>query len=141
MTDIVGKIHNVHLLTDIFGRFPTFHDSEILRITLDRGERGSFGPSLEASIHLFEMTADVDKNNKFILKNHVVALFIFSQIANLRIDDFNRQNVINELIIIDHPSEGKDGNVRFKITFEGIYGIDASFECSSIAVQSVQPFV
>jgi len=109
MTNTIGKIHNVHLLTDIFGRFPTFHDSEVLRITLDRGERGSFGPSLEVAIHLFEMTADVDENNKFVLKNHVSVVFRFSEITNLRIDDFNSQNVINELII-DRHSEQKDGN-------------------------------
>ena len=39
---IETKIENANLLTDIFGCFPSFHDAEVLRITLDRGDRHDF---------------------------------------------------------------------------------------------------
>jgi hypothetical protein len=53
---IESNIENSHLLTDIFGRWPSFHDAELLRMTLGRGEAQSFSPYLQATIHVFEMT-------------------------------------------------------------------------------------
>jgi Asp-tRNA(Asn)/Glu-tRNA(Gln) amidotransferase C subunit len=134
-----SKIQNSHLLTGIFGRWPSFHDAEVLRITLDRGESGSFEPSLEAVIHVFEMTSEVDDKGYYLLKNHVAVCFRFREIVNLSLEGFNQQNVLQHLAI-DHLSDREQDKVKFKVVFEGIFGVEAEFHCESISIESVEPY-
>jgi hypothetical protein len=137
MNASINEIQNAHFLTDIFGRFPSFHDSEVLTVTLDRGEKSN--PSLEAIVHLFEMTSAVDANGGYVLKNHVLVHFCFSKIKNLELNDFNLQNVLHALHF--EPCFDLDGSSSgFKVIFEGIYGMHATFECESVSIESVEPY-
>lgn len=136
MIDIPKQIRNVELLTDIFGRFPSFHDSEIVRLALERGSRNESGPILTAEVHVFEMTKEVDSQNKFILKNHTLAALRFAGVRDLVIDDFNQQNVVGGLSIESSPN-----GHEFSVAFESLYGADLRFRCGSISVESVQPFL
>ena len=137
---IESKIQNSHLLTDIFGRWPSFHDAEVLRLTLDRGERDNFEPSLEAAVHVFEMTSDVDDKGRYVLNNHVVVRFRFSRIVNLSLEGFNRQNVL-QYLEIENLSDREQDKVKFKVLFEGIFGVKAKFHCDSVNLESVEPYV
>jgi hypothetical protein len=128
------KICNVELLTELFGRFPTFHDAEVLRLELDRTDGD--GPSLLSVIHMWEMTSDVDLNGTFKRRNSVEVRIRFSKIENLTIDDFNHQNVLSDLYFED----SKNGLSEFKIMFEGIYGLHAEFECERVSIESVRPY-
>ena len=134
------KIQNANLLIDVFGRFPSFHDAEVLRITLDRGDRTDLNPSLEALIHVFEVTPEVDDNGRYQLKNHVLVLFRFSKIVNLQLTDFNQQNVLWDLEII-HLSDRERDKVKFKVVFRSSFGVSASFHCEAVSIESVEPYV
>src|SRR5262249_21269440 len=79
-----------------FGYWPTFHDAEVLSITLDRllGCR--------VAIHVFEMTPEVDSRGHYASAKHAVVTFClegFPQgqygITNTRIESFNHQNVLS----------------------------------------------
>jgi len=65
------RIDNARALTDVFGRWPSFHDAEIHRIRLDRGIAGP--PSLEADVNVFEITSDVTPSGYYALKNHTLS--------------------------------------------------------------------
>ncbi len=134
------KIKNSNLLIDVFGRFPSFHDAEVLRITLDRGDRRDFYPSLEALIHVFEVTREVDESGRYQLKNHVLVLFRFSKIVNLELKDFFLQNVLWDLEIINLSDRERD-KVTFKVVFRASVGLSASFHCDAVSIESVQPYV
>src|SRR5207342_3689993 len=134
------KIKNAQLLTSVFGYFPSFHDALVFRITLDRGERGDCDPSLEALIHVFEGTREIDESGHYRLKNHVLVLFRFSKIVNLQLADFNQQNVLQRLEII-HLSDRERDKVKFKVVFAGIFGVTASFHCHSVSIESVEPYI
>ena len=137
---IESKIQGSHLLIDIFGRWPSFHDAEILHIALDRGETQSFSPSLQSKIHVFEMTSDVDAQGKYILKNHVAVTFRFSDVYELHLEGFNYQNVLQGLNIADISERQLEG-IKFEVSFDGIFGVSAKFQCGSIGVESVEPYV
>jgi hypothetical protein len=137
---IETKIQNSHLLTDIFGKWPSFHDSEVLRIILDRDGARPFAPYLQATIHLFEMTSQIDERSSYVLKNHVAATFRFIEIYELKLDDFNQQNVLQGLSILD-ISERQLDRIKFEVTFDGIFGVSAKFQCNSINIESVEPYV
>jgi hypothetical protein len=137
---IESKIQNSHLLTDIFGRWPSFHDAEVLRIALDRNEARPFFPYLQAMIHLFEMTPQIDERNRYVLKNHVAVTFRFLEIYKLELEDFNQQNVLEVLSIID-VSDRQLERIKFEVSFDGSVGVSAKFQCNSISLERVEPFV
>jgi hypothetical protein len=135
---IESKIQSAHLLTNIFGRFPSFHDAEVESITLTRGHKVEFAPELDALIHAFEMTSKVDNTGKYELKNHSLVHFRFLGIDRLDLAGFNHQNVLQSLKI-DYVDD-KGGMPKFEIEFVGIFGVDAKFSCKAIKIESVEPF-
>jgi len=53
---------------DIFGEWPSFHDAEVLEVTLDREARDAVrGPTIRFTVHAFQMTEEVDS----LLGEHV----------------------------------------------------------------------
>lgn len=135
----LNKIQNSHLLTDIFGKFPSFHDAEVHEIKLVRGETRSFNPTLFVLIHVFQMTSEVDEKNRYVLKNHVLVEFRFSKVSHLEIAGFNHQNVIQSLEITESAKiEGEAG--KFEVIFESIFGVGAEFLCEDISIESVKSY-
>jgi len=53
-----------------FGYWPTFHDAEVLSITLERS-----GTS-RVVIHAFEMTPELDETSHYISAKHAVVTFL-----------------------------------------------------------------
>jgi Immunity protein 50 len=88
---------NAALLTEIFGRWPSFHDAEVLSVSLDR--RGDSGPTLDFSIYVFEMTPEVDGEGFFVLQKHTDVVLRFTGVDLLGLAWINQQNVIEELIV------------------------------------------
>jgi hypothetical protein len=132
------NIHNVHLLTDVFGRFPTFHDAEVVSVSLDRIV--GVGANLSSKIHVFEMTAEVGDNGRYVLKNHILVDFSFEKIWNLDLKGFNHQNALFGLTIAERK-DAETQELDFEVTFEEAFGFSATFECESIKVNSVEPYV
>jgi hypothetical protein len=132
-------IKNSELLTSVFGRWPSFHDAEVIWLHFDRRESPlGFGPTVETLIHAFEMTQEVDSNGYFVLRNHVLVHLRFSNVAMPEIGGFNHQNAINGLEIIDIRDRQME-LVKFDVLFEPAYGLGAKFQCRDIEVVSVEP--
>jgi Immunity protein 50 len=117
-----------------FDYWPTFHDAEVLSITLDR-EGGS-----RVAIHAFETTRDVDIRGRFKTVKHAVITFYLDSfpldrrgITNTRIECFNSQNVLSNARVNKTP-EG------FELVLDGCYGVDASVVCERMSVK-VEPGV
>lgn len=124
-------------LTSVFGRWPSFHDAEVVRIVLDRS--GSEGPSLEARLHVFEMTDRVGPTGAYVLENHTLVTLGFSGVALERMEDFNHQNVLWDLVLTAIDSEGSGGR-RIAVSMASSHGLDATFECTSCKILDVRPF-
>jgi hypothetical protein len=132
-----ARIDNAEALTDVFGRWPSFHDSEIHRISLDRGTADA--PSLEADIHVFEMTSDVTPVGYYVLKNHTLVTMRFGGIDQLELDGFNQQNVLFGLALRDISTRQLEV-VKWGVEFESSFGVGARFLCEKISVLSASPF-
>lgn len=108
----MDRIKNKEGLIDIFGRWPSFHDAEIISIYLDRD--GEYGPFLDAKIHLFEMTNQVDDKGIYVLKHHTLATFRFAQVVMGEVKWFNHQNVI-AWMSIDEVESGQNDGCSFNV--------------------------
>lgn len=139
MTNIADKIKQSNLLTDIFGRWPSFHDAEVISIELFRNPNGVSEPNLRANIHVFEMTPEVDERGYYVLKNHMLVTFLFCGIDENKVDGFNQQNVLWELAIVDISSRQLE-QLRFEIHFASSFGVEAEFRCRSVEIEAVVCF-
>jgi len=112
-----------------FGYWPTFHDAEVLSITMNRS-----GES-QVAIHVFETTRGVGASGRLVLtKNAVVTFFLegFAAdregIAMNRVEFFNHQNVLS-CASVNKLAEG------YELRLENCYGVDARFVSLRITVQ------
>jgi hypothetical protein len=143
MTDVGCLIESGEALTRFFGRWPSFHDAEILEVHLDRGhvepEKNLYEfPSLTLKIHLWEMTKEVDHNGYFILRNHTLATLKLSDLDRLNLVGFNHQNAIMEMEI--HRRERTDGpSPYFEVEIVPAFGFAASFICLHVTVVEAMP--
>jgi hypothetical protein len=115
-----------------FGYWPTFHDAQILSITLNRS-----GES-QVVIHAFERTSEVDPRGYYVLAKHTIVTFALEGfplneegITKTRIDFFNHQNVLGGASI-EKISNG------YLLVLDGIFGVDGSIACERIKVK-LQP--
>src|SRR4051812_6473706 len=90
-------VQNEDGLTARFGRWPNFHDAEIVRARLER--RGPDAPFLELEIYVFEVTRDVDARGHFILKDQALVTLRFCDIELEGLTAWNTQNVLFGLYI------------------------------------------
>jgi hypothetical protein len=131
------QVQNQHLLTDIFGYWPSFHDAEILSIFLERS--GKSRPSLTSRIHVFEMTSEIGPTGAYVLRHHTLLTLRFEGVNLDYIRYFNHQNVLFSLDI-STVDEDKNGTSWYEVSFDTSYGCEAAFRCQSITVLSVEPF-
>ena len=111
------------------GRVPSFHDAEIISVTLDRE-----GISGNIRIRTFEMTSDVDAQGYFVLKKHVVVGFQLSGITGLELTDFNHQNVIDGLSVSDASQAAA---AKLVVEVRSIFGFGGKWRCQSAEVTAV----
>src|SRR5690349_8078454 len=91
----IGLIAGAHKLVEVFGYWPSFHDSEVLWVRLDRKPTGDgYGPTLEVLVHTFEMTSEVNSGGHYVLRNHVLVHLQFLDVVELHMDGFNHQNAL-----------------------------------------------
>lgn len=131
------EVENAEALVRLFGRWPSFHDSEVIRIVLDREDPA--GPSLRAQIHVFEMTDQIDKRGHYVLKNHTLVTLRFEDILLKSLKSFNNQNVLWDLEIIPVDPEANQGR-RLRVEMPSSHGLEASFLCRKAIIDEVQAF-
>lgn len=124
------SVQNCQALKDVFGDSLTFHDSEVVKVVVEResGDR----PSLSIFLKIRPAqdgsgTAVNDKKDPIF----TVELF-FSEVELDSLVDFNEQNAVFEITI----SHGVNGKKAIKINPS--YGCEMSFDCRDIRVQSVR---
>ena len=87
------------------GSTPVRDANSFVSIFLEREGEGS--PYLEAKIHLFESTKEVDSKGFYVLKNHTLVTFRFTCISLEYLKWFNHQNVLSHLDISEIEPEEK----------------------------------
>ena len=121
-----------------FGEVPTFHDAEIISLSLSRT-----GAS-ELNIHGWIMTDGVDPNGYIVLDKHAVVTFSFEGIMDLQLDGFSGQNVIAGLILQRATNRGRSGYYAMpedaldvEIELLPCYGLDGFIRAKKIAISFV----
>ena len=80
---VARTIESANALTDVFGRWPSFHDGEVLSISLDRD--GVSGAEITAAIHVFEPTSEVTDDGFYRLRNHTRVTLSFEGVEEVEL--------------------------------------------------------
>ncbi len=131
------KIKNAEKIIQTFNEWPSFHDAEVHRVVLDRS--GSEGPTLEAQIHVFKTTNEVNASGHYVHNHDSIVTFRFTGVDLLQLDDFNRQNVLSSLDITSIDPGQHEGRL-LSVRMPSIYGLDIEFECMQCEVTDVHPY-
>jgi hypothetical protein len=144
MEKVIARIQGVVKLTQIFGTWPSFHDAEVIELSVRRNgigpKQGSeFSPVLTVMVHVWQTTPEVDAKGFFVLRNHTLATIRFHGVEEFKMEGFNHQNVIFGLDIGEE--QGSQGaSPLFTVNFDPSFGIDASFKCSRIEIVDAIPY-
>ena len=118
-----------------FGKVPTFHDAEIISLSLTRT-----GTS-ELKIHGWIMTDAIDPNGYFVLDKHAVVTFCLDGVVDLQLDGFSGQNVIAGLILQRATDRGRSAYYRepegaqdIEIELLPCYGLDGFIRAQKVRI-------
>jgi len=138
-----NRIKNVELLEGVFGRIPSFHDAEVLTVTLDRKYNSERTPTMSALIRAFSSTGA-----KYDVQITFIGLF------GLKLENFNQQNVLGSLSIEQFKGNVPDnllndvrlkgfinerttGDLRFYVKFDYCFGVEADLFCNTVVIDTV----
>ena len=128
------------ILEAIFGRWPTFHDAEVVQVRLDRGKQATDGtepPTMEIDVHIFEMTDEVGPRGPYVHRNHTLTTLLFKGIDQVHMDEFNQQNVLFDLEMERGPDPERPA---WTVALQPPFGLGGSFTCEEIEVLQAVPF-
>lgn len=120
-------------LVDYFGHDPEFGDAEVVQLVLNRR-----APSL-ISIHTWS-------NDSFDQAKHVVVTLTVSDIADVELEHFSHQNVLNDLVIRPaperaerHPYYGRKPRPEdIEIQLGPCYGLNGFIRASAVSISFVR---
>ena len=119
------------------GRWPSFHDAEVIHFSLSRGvapDEKKSEAQLDVQVREYEPRHEGTAQYELVLIKNVIIRFAFTGVEDVQVEDFNFQNVINSLEI---RSEATEGEQRVRVEVESIFGFGATWRCSSAKVASV----
>jgi Immunity protein 50 len=144
MATIETLIEGSEKLTCIFGRWPSFHDAEVVDLHLRRGDNTQSNhprfPVLTTKIHLWELTNEIEARGYYVLRNHTLATLRFHDVLNLEIKGFSHQNVIFGLSVESQELSESPWKRSFAVEFEPVAEFGATFRCSRIEVVEAIPW-
>ncbi|OWV80575.1 hypothetical protein ATY78_07790 [Rhizobium sp. R635] len=118
-----------------FGEEPTFHDAEIISLSLNRT-----GTS-ELKIHGWIMTDKVDPNGYIVLDKHAIVTFKLEEVMDLQLDGFSNQNVIAGLVLRYATDRGRSSYYPvsadphdIEIELIPCYGLDGFIRAKKVAI-------
>jgi Immunity protein 50 len=122
------------VVAEFDGEWPSFHDAEVLRFGLERESAECEGvvATLSVQMRRYESrnVGTVDYHQALV--KSVLIDFRFTDVEDISVSDFNRQNVIDDIAF-----SGGGAGAAISVQVDGIYGFDGSWRCRGVEVVSV----
>jgi hypothetical protein len=126
---------NAQIVCDFFGYWPSLHDSEVLKIVLDRELGFDFsGPKVFIDLYWCADWLTDDPAKRMSCK----IAFVFDRVEFGSITGFNHQNATVEFEIEKYHCD-RLCEERYRIKF-GSIGAILGFTCNAIGIFSISPF-
>lgn len=124
------------LLTWSGGQHPTFHDAEVVGLDLRRRS-----PS-RLQVHWWRPRPSARNPRVLEQADDVVVTFVLTSVVDLKLTDFSVQNVINELVLRQVPTDpGAAWMLQtaqeqlWKLELAGCYGLYGTITAAGVAIE------
>ena len=131
---VLKHIVGADRLVDRFGRWPSFHDAVIIRITFD--SVGVSGPTAEMLAHTWAMTDTVNEKGYYVLEKHTLVRFRFEHLISFELSDFSCPAILNRL---SFEPDTVDGKTVVRVTLDPCAGFGGTLTCGRVVVADVTP--
>src|SRR5437868_6749084 len=134
MPEVFTKIVDHEKIISVFGRWPSFHDSEVVSVFLnkDEGEKLT-GATATIKFYLFDLNRPPADPARLTTLTDMQ----FFDVQNFSMQRFTHQNAISDFVISESYSDQLKREV-FGVELTRGTGFECSFNCSRIRVNSVQ---
>ncbi len=124
-------------VVEIYVKWPSFHDYEIVRVIFDRNSpEGQRGPHITIYFHMWEIVGKSTEGKSFKYDKHNVVGILFRNVGDYTEQGFNQQNVINDIgISLTHD---ESNNSLYNVLIPDLYGVGFELTCRSIEVVSLE---
>ena len=126
MPEAVPAVPGADHLVQWFGEWPSFHDAEVVEISLRRE-----GVS-HVRIRTWRVTSELDAGGYFILDRHAIVTISLEEITGLELADFSVQNIVGNVTI--EPTQ-----VGHRVNLNSCFGVGGYIEAASV-VLSLEPY-
>jgi hypothetical protein len=126
------------------GMWPSFHDAEVLKLTIDRTQVAiskELSPVLDLHLRGWVMTSEVTEQGFYKLRGDAVFHFQFEGVTNLHVEGFNTQNVLSALNLEVVEDPHNEGRKVLRVELEHCYEFEASFTAQKARVLGITPYV
>jgi hypothetical protein len=146
--DPMSVVKGHEKLTELFGGWPSFHDSEVTNLSIWRGDvdpdAGKYVfPVLTVKLVVQELVKSDDANALGPLTPvpRADVILRFHDVFELKLDDFNHENAIVDLafslLARGHYTNGEPLPPYIVVNFSRGFGLEATFKCFAAEVVSV----
>lgn len=122
---MAADLEAVSGFTDVaswFGRWPSFHDAEILEICLKRAE-----PSF-VSVLTWQTHRQLDERGLYLRTKHAVVVFLLDNVQDVSLEGFSQQNVISGLQV-------QISEVGVKLHLHPCFGLSGTIEAEGLRLE------
>jgi hypothetical protein len=126
-------IINSEAVVSAFGYWPSFHDAEVHRVELTRGNVDQ-EPSATLVVHAFATDGTVDEMRRYRVVTSVLITLRCLGVIESELHDLGSQNVLSCLVFEPMDTE------RVRVTLGPCFGLWGSLVCRQIRVESVLPW-
>jgi Immunity protein 50 len=134
----ISFIKNNELVLKAYGRWPSFHDFEIVKVEFDRAlDINHDGPFITVHLHMWQIIGKTEDGKHFRFSNHHMVTLRFNRVAEYTFEGFNHQNAIDDWEV--EAVTDDRGNLYCHVTLPALYGVDMSIKCQAIEVLSITP--
>lgn len=135
--DAFQQIESHQKVLDVFERWPSFHDGEVHRVVLDKGDES--GPAVELIVRGWNLTPEVTENGFYRQEADSLVHFRFERVSDLVLEGLSHQNVLSGLEFerVDATGHAPAGLL---VTLEHCYGLCGQFRAERASVVSVRPY-
>ena len=142
LLDPTAIVQGHEQLTAIFGRWPSFHDAEVVSIRLERQGRDDWeGPVAYVSMHVCEGYFEDEARQRIKWRNHTVVTFRFASVVDFTLTGFNHQNALWDLTFEAGTPESREviwQGPAYRVNFPATYGANFHFICRTVEIDSVE---
>lgn len=128
--DIPAYILNHKAVVNLYGRWPSFHDAQVL----DYDAPALEGYSLAFTVHTWQMTDKVDAKGYFVLEKHALVSFRFDAIFDVQMAAFDSGNILFGLEFFPSTDDSS-----FRVVLDSVMDKSGSFSARKGEVVSVIP--